>query len=142
MRKIQEPRGDDDPLDTDTDLKDGPVHDTKEEANTFDKNITNIIADNRQDKEVSDEIISYNVSVEAQTELETSTVNDTEEFSTNEPVERDISEPSIENVHKEKDTIFDNLNITGDYGYCDVLKEEQETVSINDIFWFKVKNAI
>ena len=53
MRKIKEPRGDDDLVDTDTESENGPVRDTKEVANTINKNITILIADNKQDKEVN-----------------------------------------------------------------------------------------
>ena len=58
MRKIQEPRGDDDLVDTDIDLEHGPVHDTKEVENTMNKNLTTVIAENKQGKEVNDEKIS------------------------------------------------------------------------------------
>ena len=71
MRKIKEPRGDDDLVDTDTESENGPVRDTKEVANTINKNITTVIADNRQDKEVNDENIYYNAVAEAQKKLKT-----------------------------------------------------------------------
>ena len=35
-----------------------------------------------------------------------------------------MTEPSVENVHTEKDMIFDDLTITGDYSDYDVLEEE------------------
>ena len=50
MRKIQEPRGDEDFVDTDIDPEHGNVHDTKEVANTIEKTFTTVIDDNRQDK--------------------------------------------------------------------------------------------
>ena len=53
-----------------------------------------------------------------------------------------MTEPSADTVHTEKGTIFDNLTITGDYSDYDVLEEEQDTVSLNDIFWIKVKKEI
>ena len=34
---------------------------------------------------------------------------------------------------------FDDLIITGDYINYDVLEEQQETISFNDIVWVKVK---
>ena len=34
-------------------MEHGPVHDTKEVENTMNKNLTNMIAENRQDKEVN-----------------------------------------------------------------------------------------
>ena len=72
--------------------------------------------------------------------MEYRTVIDTDEVSTNEPVERDITESLIKTVNTEKDTRYGNLSITGDYGDYDVLEEEQETISLNDIVWFKVKS--
>ena len=36
----------------------------------------------------------------------------------------------------------DNCTTTGNYSYYGVLEEEQETISLNDIFWVKVKKAI
>ena len=50
-----------------------------------------------------------------------------------------MTENSVENVHTEKYTFFDNLTITGDYSDYDVLEEEQENVSLNYIVWVKVK---
>ena len=50
MRKIQEPRGDEYLLDTDTEQEHGPVNDTKDVENKINKNITTVIDDNRQDK--------------------------------------------------------------------------------------------
>ena len=47
--------------------------------------------------------------------LEDCTVIDTEDRSTKEPVDIEMTEPSVENVNTEKDTRFDNLTITGDY---------------------------
>ena len=38
--------------------------------------------------------------------------------------------------------IFDNLTINGDYSDYDILEEEQETISSNDIVWVRVKNEI
>ena len=35
---------------------------------------------------------------------------------------------------QKKEMHFDNLTITGDYSDCDILVEEQETISLNDIF--------
>ena len=49
-----------------------------------------------------------------------------------------MNEPSIETVNKEKGMRFDDLNTTGDYSDYDVLEEEQETISLNNIFWVKV----
>ena len=57
------------------------------------KNITSVIADNIQDKEVNDENIYSNAAVEAQKYLEEHNVIDSEEGSTNEPVERQMTEP-------------------------------------------------
>ena len=37
----------------------------------------------------------------------------------------------------EKYTRFNNLTISGDYSDYDVLWEEQETISLNDIVWVK-----
>ena len=37
---------------------------------------------------------------------------------------------------------FDKLTINGDYSDYDILEEEQETISSNDIVWVKVKNEI
>ena len=53
-----------------------------------------------------------------------------------------MTEPLVETVHTEKYTIFDDLTITGDYSYYDILEEEQEIVYLNGIVWVKVKNAI
>ena len=53
-----------------------------------------------------------------------------------------MTEPSVETIDTEKDTCFDDLTITGDYSDYDVLEEEQETISLNYIVWFKVKNEI
>ena len=49
-----------------------------------------------------------------------------------------MTEPSVETINTEKDTRFYDLNMTGDYSDYDVLEEEQETVSLNDIVWVKV----
>ena len=53
-----------------------------------------------------------------------------------------MTEPSVEDVNTEKDTCFDKLTITSDYSDSDFLEEQQETISLNDIFWVKVKKAI
>ena len=37
---------------------------------------------------------------------------------------------------------YDNCTTTGDYSNYGVLEEEQEPISLNDIFWVKVKNSI
>ena len=50
MSKVQEPRGDDNIVDTNFDPEHGHVRDTKRVANTINKNLTTVIADNRQDK--------------------------------------------------------------------------------------------
>ena len=57
-------------------------------------------------------------------------------------MEKDKTEPSVETFNTEKDTCFDYLTITGDYSAYDVLEEEQETISLNDIVWVKVKKEI
>ena len=44
MRKIQEPRGDEDLVDIDTNTEHGPVSDTKEMENIINKNLTTVIA--------------------------------------------------------------------------------------------------
>ena len=48
-----------------------------------------------------------------------------------------MTKPSVETFNIEKDTRFDDLTITGDYSDCDVLEVKQETISFNDIVWFK-----
>ena len=48
-----------------------------------------------------------------------------------------MTEPSVENVNTEKVMRFDDLNIDGDYSDYDVLEEEQENISLNDIFRVK-----
>ena len=53
-----------------------------------------------------------------------------------------MTKPSVGTVYTEKDTHFEDLRITGDYSNQDVLEEEQETISLNDIVWVKVKNSI
>ena len=53
-----------------------------------------------------------------------------------------MPEAAVETVNAEKDTRFYDLTITGDYSDYDILEEEQETVSLNDIVWVKVKKAI
>ena len=83
--------------------------------------------------------IDSSPSVEAQTEFEDRSVIDTEEGSNNEPAEREMNEPSVETVNTEKDKRFDDLTITGDYSYYDVLEEEQENISSIDIVGVKVK---
>ena len=50
-----------------------------------------------------------------------------------------MNEPSVETVNTEKDKRFDDLTITGDYSYYDVLEEEQENISSIDIVGVKVK---
>ena len=65
----------------------------------------------------------YINAVEAKTLLEDRTVIDIEEGSTNEPEERQMTEPSVGNVNTEKYTRFYNLKITGDYSDYDVLEE-------------------
>ena len=55
MSKVQEPRGDDNIVDTDNDPEHGTIHDTKEVENINNKNLTTVIAENRQDKEIDDE---------------------------------------------------------------------------------------
>ena len=67
MRKIQEPRGDEYLLDTDTEQEHGPVNDTKDVENKINKNITTVIDDNRQDKQVNDGNIDSNPKVEEET---------------------------------------------------------------------------
>ena len=57
MSKIQEPRGDDNIVDTDTELEHDPVHDTKEVENTIKIYITTVIYENIWDKEGNDEKI-------------------------------------------------------------------------------------
>ena len=66
MNKIQEPRGDNHPVDTNNDPEHGPIHDTKEVENTINKRYTTVIADNRQDREVNDENIDYIAAVDSQ----------------------------------------------------------------------------
>ena len=63
--------------------------------NIINKNLTTVIAENRQDKEFYDENIYYNAAVESQTELEDRTVIDTEEGSTTETVEKDKTETLV-----------------------------------------------
>ena len=48
-------------------MEHGPVHDTKEVENIINKNLTTVIAGNRQDKEFNYENIYSNATVEAQT---------------------------------------------------------------------------
>ena len=86
---------------------------------------------------MNNEKIDYNAVVEAQIELEDRTVIDTEEGSISESVEREMTEPSVETVNKERETCFDELTITCDYSDYDVLEEEQEIISLNDIVWVK-----
>ena len=66
MRNIQQPKGDDNLVDTDTDPEHVPVHDTKEVANKINRDITTVISDNRQYKELNDGHRYYNYVVEAQ----------------------------------------------------------------------------
>ena len=138
MRKIQELREYENLEDTDTELEHSPDHDTEEVENTINKNVTIMITENRQVKKSMIKICS-NTAVEAQTEQEVRIVIDTEEGSTNEPVEREMTKPSVETVNTEKEMHFDDLIITGDYINYDVLEEQQETISFNDIVWVKVK---
>ena len=63
------------------------IRDTKEVENTNNKNLSAVIAENRQDKEVNDLKKYSNTAVEAQTELEDRNVIDTEEGITNEPID-------------------------------------------------------
>ena len=63
MSKAQEPRGDDELVDTNTGLEHGPDHDTKDVENTINKNLTTVIDEKRQDKEVNDEKIDSNAEV-------------------------------------------------------------------------------
>ena len=65
--------------------------------------------------------------------MEDRTGIDKEEVSTNEPVEREINYPSVEIFNVEKYAHFEELTIPGDYSDYDVLEEEQETISLNDI---------
>ena len=37
---------------------------------------------------------------------------------------------------------FEYLTITGEYSDYNIFEEELETISLNDIFWFKFKKAI
>ena len=53
-----------------------------------------------------------------------------------------MTKTSVETFNTDKDTRFDELIITCDYSEYDVLEEEQETISLNDIVWVKVKNVI
>ena len=55
--------------------------------------------------------------------MEDSNVHYIEEGSTNEPVGREMTEPSVETVHTEEGTLFDNLTIADDYSDYDVLEE-------------------
>ena len=71
--------------------------------------------------------------------MEDRTGIDTKEGITNEPVDREMTKPSVETVNTEKEMHFDDLIITGDYINYDVLEEQQETISFNDIVWVKVK---
>ena len=100
MRKIQELREYENLEDTDTELEHSPDHDTEEVENTINKNVTIMITENRQVKKSMIKICS-NTAVEAQTEQEVRIVIDTEEGSTNEPVEREMTKPSVETVNTE-----------------------------------------
>ena len=57
--------------------------------------------------------------------MEDRTGIDTKEGITNEPVDREMTEPSVETFNTEKYMRFDNLTITGDYSDYDILEEEQ-----------------
>ena len=50
----------------------------------------------------------------------------------------------IENPDKNSDTeeemAFDDLTITGNYRYYDILEEEKDTISQDDEVWVKLKN--
>ena len=48
-------------------------------------------------------------------------------------MEREMIEHSVETVDTEEEISFDNLTINGDYSDYDILEEEQETISSNDI---------
>ena len=52
MRNIQEPREDDDFVDIDTGLEHGPVRETEKAEKTINKNLTIVIAENKQDKKL------------------------------------------------------------------------------------------
>ena len=141
MSKVQEPRGDDNIVDTDNDTEHGLIHDTKEVENINKNNITTVISENRQDKEINDE--KYILMLQLKHRQNWKTVillMHRKEVLTN--LWRDMTKPSVGTVYTEKDTHFEDLRITGDYSDYDVLEEELETISLNDIVWVKVKNSI
>ena len=53
-----------------------------------------------------------------------------------------MTEPSVETVDTEKDIRVRRSTITGDYSDYDVLDEEKENISLNDIVRVKFKKAI
>ena len=59
--------------------------------------------------------------------LENLAVHSTEntELSTTESLARKITESPVENVDTEEEIYFDDLTITGDYSYYDILEEEK-----------------
>ena len=63
------------------------------------------------------------------------------EITTNDTAENEITQHQVENKETGGEMYFDELTITGDSDY-DILEEEHEIISLNDIFWFKVNKEI
>ena len=72
----QESRGNDDLVDTDTNMEHDNFHDTEESENNTNKNISTVICETKQDDEVIDEKIDSDAAKQTNTELEDITVTD------------------------------------------------------------------
>ena len=48
-----------------------------------------------------------------------------------------MTEYPDENVDTEEEMAFDDLTITDNYSYCDILEEEKETITENHNVWDK-----
>ena len=64
------------------------------------------------------------------------------ELSTSALVARQQIENPYDIVNTEKDIVFDNLTITGNYSDYNTLEEEKENINKNDNVWVKKKRNI
>ena len=137
----QESIENDDIVDTDTDIEQDTVHNTEELENDTNKNLTNVIYENKKDDEVLDEIITFDDADKADTEMECTneiaelqldnelldnvTVHSTgnTELNTTDSVTIKMTELPVENVNTEEEMAFGDLTIPGDYSDSAILEE-------------------
>ena len=86
----------------------------------------------------SQKIGDYDYSFDTDIDLECNVTKNIE-LSTSTLVARQLTENPDDMVDAEEEISSEDLTITGDYSYYDILEEEKDTITENDDVWVKKK---